>query len=435
MTESRPSLLSGTIGWWRATFDDPRRAVFFFVPFLGFLPLTAGSFATGWYFLGVIYLGLLWLAGRVVWVWPASTAFPCLVALGYFGSTLISAVFFDNRLAGLMDVGTNLQFLFLIPLVGAVIQARGVDVWSLFLNGLRAGTIIAGMIAACQVFVWHMPRATAGMVNAILAGDIAILAAAMALVGFHRLSARMKAFALAASAAGVATAMMTQTRGALLALPLFLIVSGFNVWPDMRRRPLVSAGVGLAFILSLGAFGAFVKIPERVDRFLTSVETREAALTRDASTAHRIILWTYGLEAFADQPVLGYGQQHTVAEVTRRAVAARMPVPRHTHLHNEFLNTAVSRGIVGLVALLLLLAAPVITAILSVRDGRYGERVAFAVLLSGGYATFGLTNLILGHDQMATFFASCYLVSVVAVHQAALAETDFQTPDIRSPFA
>lgn len=216
MTEARPSLLSGTIGWWRSTFDDPRRAVFFYAPFLGFLPLTAGSFATGWYFLGAAYVGLLWLAGRIGWVWPASTAFACLVALAYFASTLISAIFFDNRLAGLMDAGTNLQFLFLVPLVGALVQARRVDVWSLFLNGLRAGVIVAALIAACQVFVWHMPRATAGMINAILAGDIAILAAAMALVGFHRLSPRMKAFALAACAAGIATALLTQTRGLCL---------------------------------------------------------------------------------------------------------------------------------------------------------------------------------------------------------------------------
>ena len=434
MTRMPASLLSRTLGWWRLTFDDPRRAVFFFAPLLGFLPLTAGSFATGWYFLGVVYVGLIWLTGRVGWVWPESTAFACLVALGYFASTLISAVFFEDRLAGLMDAGTNLQFLFLAPLVGAVIQARRVDVWSLFLNGLRAGIIVAALIAACQVFIWRLPRATAGMVNAILAGDIAILAAALSLVGFSRLNAGMKAFALVASGAGIATSLLTQTRGALLALPLFLIVSAYNLWPYVRRRPGLSAGVGLGFILSIGALAALIKIPERVDRFLVSVETREAALTRDASTAHRIILWTYGLDAFADRPALGYGQQHTVAEVRRRAREARMPVPLHTHLHNEFVNTAVARGLVGLAALILLLAAPVITAIQSSRDDRYGERVAFAVLLSGGYATFGLTNLIFGHDQMATFFASSYLVLVAAAYQAAVMETDFAPPDVRRPF-
>ncbi|WP_163981080.1 hypothetical protein, partial [Raoultella ornithinolytica] len=68
------------------------------------------------------------------------------------------------------------------------------------------------------------------------------------------------------------------------------------------------------------------------------------------------------------------------------------------------------RGLVGIAALLMLLAAPIMAAIGSVRDDRYRDRVAFAIMLSGGYAIFGMTNLIFSHDQMNTVFVSAFLI-------------------------
>ncbi|WP_163467952.1 hypothetical protein, partial [Klebsiella michiganensis] len=81
--------------------------------------------------------------GRLSWVWPASTALGCLACLAYFGVALISPVIFPNRLAGLLDVGTTLHFLVFTVLVGALVQSPRVDVFDLFLDGIRAGAISA----------------------------------------------------------------------------------------------------------------------------------------------------------------------------------------------------------------------------------------------------------------------------------------------------
>uniref|UniRef100_UPI0013D3F8AB O-antigen ligase family protein n=1 Tax=Acinetobacter baumannii TaxID=470 RepID=UPI0013D3F8AB len=92
-------------------------------------------------------------------------------------------------------------------------------------------------------------------------------------------------------------------------------------------------------------------------------------------------LWTYGAEAFLARPVFGYGSQNAVEEVRRRAARDGFDVPPYRHLHNEFITTAVGRGLVGIAALLMLLAAPIMAAIGSVRDDRYRDRVAFAIML------------------------------------------------------
>ncbi|QCI63200.1 O-antigen ligase family protein [Phreatobacter stygius] len=433
MTRPTPSFVSRAACWFRATFDDPSRAAFLFAPLLGFLPLPLGSLATVWFFTGAAYVSVLWLTGRIGWVWPPSTAFGCIACLAYFGVELLSPLLFPNRLAGLLDVGTTLHFLVFTVLVGALIQSPRIDVFDLFLHGIRAGAISALIYSASEVFVFGRWRATAGMGNAIPFGDVAILAAGLSLIGFTRLPRPHKLFALVAMGAGFGACLLSQTRGALLALPLIVLALGIYLWPTIRRRTAMAVLVLSVVGVTVGGLGIIANVPSRLAALKSSLETGQALNSHDESTAHRAILWTYGAEAFLARPVFGYGSQNAVGEVRRRAARDGFDVPPYRHLHNEFITTAVGRGLVGLAALLLLLAAPIIVAIGSVRDDRYRDRVAFAIMLSGGYAIFGMTNLIFSHDQMNTVFVSAFLVLLVGVHQAATGHTTFARPSFAAP--
>ncbi|CEJ13969.1 O-Antigen ligase [bacterium YEK0313] len=435
MDRPTPSFASRAAAWVRATFDDPNRAAFLFAPLLGFLPLPLGSVATLWFFIGAAYVGILWGAGRVRWVWPRETAFGCTVALAYFAVAVLSPVLFPNRLMGLLDVGTTIHFLLFLVLVGAMVQTPRIDVFDLFLHGIRAGAISALIFASIEAFVFGRSRPTAGMANAIPFGDVAILAAGLSLIGFSRLSRPHKVFAIVASAAGLGACLLSQTRGALLALPLIVLALGVYLWPIIRRRTGMTV---LALVLvgaAVGGLGLIAKVSDRFVELRSSLADGEAMNSRDPSTAHRAILWTYGAEAFLSRPVLGYGSQNAVSEVRRRAAKNGFDVPPYRHLHNEFITTAVGRGLVGLVALLAVLAAPIIIAVGSVRDDRYRDRVAFAIMLSGGYAIFGMTNLIFSHDQMNTVFMSAYVVLLVAAYQAATRQTAFYRPSLAAPAA
>ncbi|MBN8942096.1 MAG: O-antigen ligase family protein [Rhizobiales bacterium] len=433
MDRPKCSPVARVVNWCRATINDPNRAAFLFAPLLGFLPLPLGSLATAWFFAGAVYVSALWLTGRLSWVWPASTAFGCLVCLAYFGVALISPVLFPNRLAGLLDVGTTLHFLVFTVLVGALVQSPRVDVFDLFLDGIRAGAISALIYSAIEVFGLGQWRATAGMANAIPFGDVAILAAGLSLVGFTRLSRPHKLFALIAMAAGFGACLLSQTRGALLALPLIVLALGIYLWPTIRRRTAMAGLVLGVVTVTVGGLGIVANVPDRLVALKASLEAGRALRSHDESTAHRAILWTYGAEAFLARPVFGYGSQNAVDEVRRRAARDGFEVPPYRHLHNEFITTAVGRGLVGLAALLMLLAAPIMAAIGSVRDDRYRDRVAFAIMLSGGYAIFGMTNLIFSHDQMNTVFVSAFLILLLGVYQAATGQTTFSRPSLAAP--
>lgn len=429
----RHTLLSGAWACLLATINDINRPAWLYLSVLGFLPMTFGSTATFFWFGACIYVGLVFLARRITWVWPQTTAFGCLVALGYFAATLISPLAFANPLAGWMDVGTALHFLTVVMLVGTLVQTPKVDVFDLFLNGVRAACIVALGHALVQVFLFGHPRATAGMANAIPFGDTAMMSAGLAMVGFQRLSRPMRVFALAAFASGIAATLLSQTRGALLALPLVVLVVTIHLWPMIRRRLWQAGLVATVLVGALFVFAVEMKVPQRIDQVRAALEAEDIIRHRDASTAHRVILWSYGFDAFLDNPVFGVGSQNAVEEVRRRAAADGYRVPPYRHLHNEFISTAVGRGVIGLIALIALLAAPILIAMESARDDRRSDRVAFAILLSGCYALFGLTNLLFSHDQTNTVFVSCYLILVAAAHQSRVGLTRFERPFLGIP--
>jgi O-antigen ligase len=323
----RHTVLTAAWSWLRATIDDPNRIAWLYIPVLGFLPLTFGSTATFFYFGACIYVGLIFVARRITWVWPPTTAFGCLVTLGYFVVTLISPLAFPHRAEGWLDVGTAMHYLTLTMLVGTLVQTPKVDVFDLFLNGARAAAIVSFGHALVQVFVFGASRATAGMANAIPFGDTAALAAGLSMVGFARLSPRMRLFALAALLCGIGGTFLSQTRGALLALPLIAVVVAVHLWPMIRMRLWQTGLLAAAVAASLVAFAIAVKVPERIDEVRQALESETLARHRDPSTAHRVVLWTYGLDAFLESPLLGYGSQNAVDEVRERAARDGFDIP------------------------------------------------------------------------------------------------------------
>lgn len=433
VSAARHGPLAVAWGWCVATYNDPSRIAWLYLPVLAFLPLTLGSVSTFFFFGACIYIGLLFFTGRVGWVWPPTTAFGCIASLVFFASTVLSPLLFPNKLAGWMDVGTAFHYAALVLIVGTLVQTPKIDVFDLFLNGLRLACIVAFGYAVIEVFVLGHPRATAGMANAIPFGDTAVLSGSLSMVGFQRLSTRMRWLAATAFVCGIGAAMLSQTRGALLAVPLVGLVLVLHLWPLIRARLWQALAAALIAAVALGALASIMRLPERLDEVRQALRSETLGQEHDVSTAHRVYLWTYGTAAFRDAPVLGYGSQNAVSEVRARAARDGIALPPYRHLHNEFLTVAVGRGLAGLAAMLLLLAAPIVIAIKSAQDDRLRDRRAFAVLLSGCYALFGLTNLLFSHDQTNTVFASCYVVLLAASHQSRVGLTRFSRPFLGIP--
>ena len=83
------------------------------------------------------------------------------------------------------------------------------------------------------------------------------------------------------------------------------------------------------------------------------------------------------------------------------------------HLHNAYLTNYYNGGIVLLSALLLLLFAPFILFLKANRENHENLVFIAGVLLTVGYASFGMVNILLGDTYMNgfyTFFLAIFML-------------------------
>lgn len=381
---------------------------------LGFLLLPFGSLGTLLFFVAALVALIQVLRGQTRLSFDRSVRFAMIVALIYFAVDVLSVVIYENRGQSWVAPVGSLHFLVFPLLLAALSEASAVDPIRVFVRGVRLGAILAGIIAAIQI-VAGLDRAIGGMINPIIFGGAATLFAFVSLIGSFDEDRRGRIIAGLAFAAGIFAAAVSQSRGPWLALPFFAVTILFYLRArhGNRAAAIVAAGLGLLTILVLSV--AWDRVTERVNETLSmfrGFEFGQAADNEDDafSLDQRALMMVYGLEAFGQRPILGYGPHNAVAEVTDRAAADGYTIGEFRHLHNEFLTEAVGNGIVGLVTLLLVLAAPLVTALRSPRDRAFADRVVLAALLSSGTAIFGLTSLAFGHDITNTVYVGGLLV-------------------------
>jgi O-antigen ligase len=336
-----------------------------------------------------------------------------LACLLYFGVDLLSPVIYDNRADGWVPIAASAHFL-LLPFVFAAFVPVKIDPIKIFIRGVQIGAIIGGVIAVIQTWA-GIDRAIGGMINSFPFGATAASFACLSLIGAGDADTKGRVLAAAAFSSGLAATILSEARGAWLALPILLIILLLYMRTRYGRRFALWATVGLAVIGVTVAVAARDSIRERLDETFVAFQGFNFGHTdrtqADAfSLDQRALMMAYGLEAIADRPILGYGPQNAVDEVRARAAADGYEIDKFGHLHNEFLTETVGNGVVGLATLLLLLAAPVVTAYRSARDGRFADRMAIAAIISAGSALFGLTSLAFGHDITNSVYVSALLV-------------------------
>lgn len=383
-------------------------AVFLFL--LGFLSMPFGSMATFLF----VFLGLASVVGvarrKIAIEIPPPVGFAITACLFYFAVDLLSPVLYADRADGWMPIVASLHFL-LFPVLFTAFRPAKVDPVAAFVIGARVGAILGGIIAVFEILD-GVDRATGGSVSSFPFGATAAWLTVISLISTGRHGWRERLFVGVAFAGGLVAAILSESRGVWLAFPVLMIVSlvYFKVRYGTRLTLMATAALTLLGVSVLIAAGDSIR--ERFEETLVMFQGFEFGQGEDDafSLDQRALMLHYGIEAIAERPLIGYGPQNAVEEVRARAAAEGYTIEEYNHLHNEFLTETVGNGVLGLVSLLLLLAAPLVVAYRSVRDDRFPDRVALAWFASSGAAVFGLTTLSFGNDITNTVFASVLLV-------------------------
>ncbi|HTH94964.1 MAG TPA: O-antigen ligase family protein, partial [Rhodocyclaceae bacterium] len=129
----------------------------------------------------------------------------------------------------------------------------------------------------------------------------------------------------------------------------------------------------------------------------------------DTSVGARLEMWRTGIMLIEERPLFGWGKKgymDRVKELISDGTVAPV-VADHSHLHNEYIDAWVKRGIPGLLSTLLLYGLPLM---LFLQLYRHSDETARPYILGGvlttvSYIVFGLTQAFLTHDDGVTLYA------------------------------
>ena len=289
------------------------------------------------------------------------------------------------------------------------LRRRGEAIMVLLVRLCALGALAALAFALFDIYGRGLDRAQGLIGNPNLMPRLALPLGFAAMAGFFVDTGRRRWLYLLGPLAAIIVTVLTESRGAALAVPAMAAIAAIFLWRDKQGRWLVIVGGSLgAVALAAGLaimgddlLGRFGSIAETIGNVL---QTGQA--NGDGSTADRLRMYEAGIEAIRLSPWIGWGWAnlgHAAAEMRPEHFANEAGTM--FMFHNDAINFAVAGGVVGVACLAALLVAPIVGALASPRDRYFAVRLYCCLILSVGYAIFGLTDSTLGYDAPTTLYA------------------------------
>lgn len=290
--------------------------------------------------------------------------------------------------------------------------------------GVIVGSFGALVLALYQFVILHMPRVD-GFLFSINFGYLACSLAFLSLCLSIKKS-KYRVLLFLAFIASIISTTLTLTRGAIFAIPLLLILCAVLNWKKLK---LTSALIVGFIVLSLGAYWYSDAVKQRIDFTNNEVSHIFSGDVKAAeSIGTRLFLWRAATEAFMQSPLIGlpYDERETL----NKQLYAEGKVNEYTrdlnrgHAHSQYFEMLASNGILGIVAIIMMLVVPfaVFTQHYRKTNSLWGYTGAVFV---AGFMLFCLTeaplqaNLISAFYGfiLATFFALIRIEKYNAVQQ------------------
>ncbi len=389
------------------------------------LAALGGSVVTGLLVIAAVWALIYLVIGRLhLRRDPALLAFGTVLLL-YVGTnalffTLHFGENFASPLAEFRKFAPQLLFLAPLFLMQRLAVNSGRDLLSTLPRAAAAGALLVLPLALYQAFVLNM-RVEGGSGNAIPFALTCALLSMLSLPCLLEADRRWRILGLLGFVAGYLCIFLSQTKG-LMPAP-FVAAIVFGIFFLRRRVSRVQILAALALVLAVAVIGFYVSGSAARFNELSGLVAGEKDVAWGASYTVRLDLWTKATALIQSGFFDGHGIQN------RRALIAAAGYS-YSHFHNGFITALVDSGILGLVALVALLAAPFVIALLAVRDAFYGPRLFMAFCLLKTYALGGMTNFIFGHDIYDAMFLwiATVIVASAVVSTNAVAPVDAQEP-------
>jgi O-antigen ligase len=204
---------------------------------------------------------------------------------------------------------------------------------------------------------------------------------------------------------------LLSSKAGILSLMIVLVMATWFMFKTMQPKHRIMLLVGMIILAGVlgGVFSRTLHARFVAMRSITLTEAEMHAFRKPDGVMVRILSWKVAVGQIAESPWFGTGTGDYYDE-TRRILTEKsliVPFGGVKNAHNQFLQTAVTVGVPGLVALLLWLFAP----FLSTSPPRQWLYLVLVVLTAFNLCVESMLEVQAGIIMLAFFHAACYLCS------------------------
>ena len=323
------------------------------------------------------------------------------LVLAFFFSIVISVILSNNPIQGIHRIGSNIHFL-VAPFVAYGIYKSNVDLKHIVF-AIKLSIIVATVYA---IYVHSAGRLEVNADAPTIYGFIMVLFGFMIIIDVWTQSKKEKLFSIFIFFLAMYSVVLSGTR---IAWVMFVVLffSAMLIWSirgHLTKKSLLLILIALAVVTAFSMNNkSFI---DRIDVAFQEIKDYSVDSDSKGSVDLRLSMWSGGLTAFKQQPIIGYGYHNTGLEASRHVSGpyAKGFIKGQKMLHNDYVNSLVGFGILGLLALMALLFLPLTLFFKQLKADKECARSAIGVLFIIALSVFAITDSIYSHSVMRSFF-------------------------------
>lgn len=324
---------------------------------------------------------------------------------------------------GFEAVDVTFRYLLVLPLIFQLPSSKIEPDW--IFKGFVAGGLLSGIGALYQFYVLGYEKVY-GTLFFIYFANLAAVQGALSLCAFFWFlkDKYWSALALLGVVMAATAMVLSGTRGSWIALPPALVIATVLFFRLFNWKKLTAVVVGIAALCVM----SYQFVPIVHDRVATAIiEVKNYADgKRDnlilSSSGQRLEMWRAAVREFQEAPLLGLGIEKR-SEFRQQLISEGYFVSSDgaSSTHSEFFDGIAKRGVIGIIAILLLYLVPLVFFIKQyIASQDYQQRllctsgITFVIV----FMISGLTERFLYHHVGAMFYGFIMPVMYAMVRQS-----------------
>lgn len=319
-------------------------------------------------------------------------------------------IFFHEEKIKLIDNPLR-AFLFLSVIVFIVYSSVKFDV---LLYSIPLGSFISGVVALYQYYILSLESAFYNQMK-IQSGDIAMsLGLFSFVIAFHLLDInkhkkKLVALVILFGIFGVLASLLSFARGGWVGIPILLLILIFLYRHLLSNKLLLLGGITFLCIISV-VLTVNNKFVNRLSEAQYELKLYLSGDDKVSSIGERLDMWKIGSKAFLEHPISGWSLKeldYYKKDLSDKNIVTKASIS-FSHLHNQFIDESVKKGIVGGVAILGVFFLPLYVFYTKQKNKQNNKRIKFITTLGIVHIlstmSYCVTQAFISHNSGNIFY-------------------------------